>query len=326
MRPILSSLLTISALLASVPASATLLQSVSLSQTQVMGGTSVTGTITLDRRAPALGVRVSFSCNTSAASVVPAQVTVISGATTASFTVNTIPVTAIPGPPDWGIVTTITATPPPDFGSPKTAALTVLTPLLSDFTLRGPVGRSLAGGQEAEGQVVLNGPAPAGGIVISLANKNPWVVNLPGTVTIPAGAHYVNFTFTPRPVSAPTAVIISATRSDLNFKTKTVWVKPPGLDLIECGGAGLSRGQIAHCGVLLDVKANASIQISLSSSDQSLATVDPRSVTVNTGDVSAQFLLAVSQNASIPAGGTQVTITAQTGYYGSASITIPVKP
>jgi hypothetical protein len=65
------------------------LTGVSLNPTAVIGGTSSTGTVTLDSPASVLGVAVTLSSNNTTAATVPASVNVASGSTTATFTVTT---------------------------------------------------------------------------------------------------------------------------------------------------------------------------------------------------------------------------------------------
>src|SRR5712691_6399687 len=75
-----------------LPGSPTL-SSVGLNPTSVTGGSSSTGTVTLDGPAPSYGAVVSLSSSASAA-MVPPSVTVASGGTSATFTVSTSAVTA----------------------------------------------------------------------------------------------------------------------------------------------------------------------------------------------------------------------------------------
>src|SRR5712692_8376524 len=93
------------------------LSSVGLNPTSVTGGSSSTGTVTLDGPAPSYGAVVSLSSSASAGTV-PASVTVASGATSATFTVSTSAVTA-------STPVTVTAT---YGGAMKTASLTVNPP------------------------------------------------------------------------------------------------------------------------------------------------------------------------------------------------------
>jgi hypothetical protein len=68
--------------------------SVSVSPASVKGGTSSTGTVTLNAAAPATGAVVTLASSNPAVASIPGSVTVATGATTATFTVTTTAVTA----------------------------------------------------------------------------------------------------------------------------------------------------------------------------------------------------------------------------------------
>lgn len=65
------------------------LSSVTLNPTDVVGGSSSTGTVALTAAAPSGGFAVALSSDNTAAATVPASVTVLAGATTATFVVST---------------------------------------------------------------------------------------------------------------------------------------------------------------------------------------------------------------------------------------------
>jgi hypothetical protein len=69
------------------------LTGLSLAQTTIAGGTTTTGTVTLDGVAPAAGRVVSLSSFDTNVATVPANVTVTNGQTTATFTATAQPVT-----------------------------------------------------------------------------------------------------------------------------------------------------------------------------------------------------------------------------------------
>lgn len=68
------------------------LASVTLSQETVVGGTPVTGTVTLVSNAPSGGVVVPLVSDNTVAATVPASVTVAAGSRSASFPVTTFTV------------------------------------------------------------------------------------------------------------------------------------------------------------------------------------------------------------------------------------------
>jgi hypothetical protein len=75
-----------------VASAAPTLSSITLSATDVLGGTPVTGTATLASSAPPGGMAVALSSDNPAAATVPAMVTVPSGSRSASFPVTTFTV------------------------------------------------------------------------------------------------------------------------------------------------------------------------------------------------------------------------------------------
>lgn len=314
MRTWLCTIVGISVLLLSGSATASVLQSVSLTQASVIGGTAVAGTVTLDSPAIGGGVSVTLSSNAAAATVVPAQVTVPAGATTASFTVNTTPVAQNPNVVPPGVVAVITATPAAAFGSPKKATLTVLTPMLTGFGIFGPV----VGGQATGGLVQLTGPAPAGGITINLASNNEAVVKVPATVTIAAGAPGQGFQVTTSSVPATTSVIISASRSALNFKDVTLTVIPPSLAVLGCDPHQVTGGHPVTCKAWLDAPAAVKVTVALASSNTAVATV-PFTVNLDAGQKIAPFTVTTQQAGAAGAAGTPVTISA--AYAGQTKAT-----
>jgi uncharacterized protein DUF4082/Big-like domain-containing protein len=130
------------------------LSTVTRSPTSVVGGTNSTGTVTLTGAAPAGGAIVTLSSSNTAAAQVPASVTVAAGATSTTFTITTSPVTA-------NASVTISGT----YGVTRTTTLTVTAATLSSIT-RSPT--SVVGGNNSTGTATLNGPAPAGGAVVTL--------------------------------------------------------------------------------------------------------------------------------------------------------------
>jgi hypothetical protein len=98
------------------PPSQVAVASLTLSQTTVIGGNSVTGTVTLTAAAPSGGFVVSLSSSNPGLASVPANVTVPAGATSANFTVTTTAVNDTQS-------ATITAT---GGGASRSATLTVV--------------------------------------------------------------------------------------------------------------------------------------------------------------------------------------------------------
>jgi hypothetical protein len=71
------------------PSATPTLSKVTVNPTDVVGGTSSTGTVTLSSAAPAGGFQVSLTSDNPVAASVPPSVTVAAGSTSASFTIST---------------------------------------------------------------------------------------------------------------------------------------------------------------------------------------------------------------------------------------------
>ena len=165
-----------------------------LAPTSVTGGGSSTATLTLDTPAPAGGLIVSLSSDTPGAATVPDSVVIPGGASTASFPITTVGVSAV-------IVAKITAT---LNGSPLSATLTVLPIQVTGLTIN-PL-RVILGGSAA-GTVTINVPAPPSGLSVSLSSGSA-SVTVPATVIVPSGA--VSATFTATGAAVGTANLAAA--------------------------------------------------------------------------------------------------------------------
>ena len=179
----------------------------------VNGGGNAGGSLVLNRPAPAGGLVVSLG-SSDAAVVVPTSVTVAAGTTTAVFSITTVPVGV-----NTPVVVTATCG-----GVGRTATITVKAPT-PYLLMVSPA--SITGGYTALGsRVLLNAPAPAGGLVVALESSDPAVASVPATVTVPAGDTRGNFTISTTPVSAATAVLIQATTGGVS-RMGMLTVKPP---------------------------------------------------------------------------------------------------
>jgi hypothetical protein len=156
------------------------LAGVAVSPASVIGGQPAAGVVTLTSAAPAGGIVVDLATGNPAVTL-PANVTVNAGATSANFTVTTVPVSS-------ASTATITAS---YNGVTKSASLAIAAPALSSLVLNPT---AVVGGNTSTGTVTLSGKAPLGGIVVNLSSSRPSRASVPPTVTIPAGAASVNFT------------------------------------------------------------------------------------------------------------------------------------
>ena len=261
------------------------LSGVSVSPSSVVGGNSAIGTVTLSSpQTSAKTVTLSTPAPTTVAKM-PASVTVAAGATTASFTITTSPVTSqfnmnvfadLAGSPEQQALLLITA------GGGGAAALSALSV--------NPA--SMVGGASASGSVTLSSAAPSGGAVVTLSkalsNGGPGTVpaTVPASVTVPAGQTTASFSIGTSAVTATTNVRISAAFNGASLATDITLF--PLLAQVSFPG-NVAGGTPATGTVTLSAAAPAGgASVALSSANPSLAAV-PASVTVPAGQTSASF-------------------------------------
>ncbi len=202
-----------------------------LNPNNVEGGSSAQGTVTLTNPAAAGGAVVSLTSNNPAATV-PASVTVPSGSTSATFTVNTNTVA----------ITTPVSISASYSGTGQSGTLTVSPQSVSSLILAPSSG---VGGTSSTATVTLAAPAPAGGAVVTLSSSNTAAAQVPVSVTVAANAAAATFTVTTTPVAADTPVTISATYGNTQTASFTV-IAPPTHSISGtisgAGGAGATVG------------------------------------------------------------------------------------
>jgi uncharacterized protein (TIGR03437 family) len=94
-----------------------------------------------------------------------------------------------------------------NIGRAALIAIAPTTPTLQSLILSSP---SVAGGSSVTGTVTLTGPAPAGGLQISIQDS-PAILQVSSPIPIPAGQSTATFTITAPAVASPTTVTITAT-------------------------------------------------------------------------------------------------------------------
>jgi hypothetical protein len=192
------------------------LADLSVHPTSVVGGNASTGTVVLSA-AQASPTVVQVSILDTAPATLPSNdppcppssrchnVTVPAGATSASFTISTSPVSSqfnlnvnatLAGSPGQGALLLITANPNPTVSSLSLAPATV------------------TGGNPSTGTVVLSAAAPAGGALVTLTSSHPSVAAVPASVTVPAGATSASFSVTTAVVATDTIPTITAVYND----------------------------------------------------------------------------------------------------------------
>ncbi|MBX3119524.1 MAG: SBBP repeat-containing protein [Fimbriimonadaceae bacterium] len=262
------------------------------------GGLTTTGIVQLDGNAPNGGVVVALSSSDPAVQV-PATVTITGQTQSASFSAPT-QIVAI------NTSVTVTAT----LGADNRSA--VVDVLYASLTSLGLAPDSLVGGNNSTGTVGLDRPATGAGVPIALSSNNPAVAAVPATVTIPAGAAFVNFTVTTARVSAITNVTITATRGSVVLNA-VLQVRPMTFTM-SIAPASMPGGNSATGTVtLIEAAPPGGIVVALSSNNAA-ATV-PASITIPVGATTGTFTVS-----SVPvAVNTLVTITGD--YFVGAVLT-----
>jgi hypothetical protein len=257
------------------------LKRLTLSSDAAGGNSSVTGTVNLLGAAFSGGIVISLSSANPAVASVPATVTVPAGATSATFPVTTSTVSS----------TTPVVLTASWLGVNPTATLTVLPVAPQQVTV---TPTALSGGQSAAGSVILSGPAPTGGLVVSLSGSFPSAVSLPSSIIVPAGATSAPFTVTTYPVTASANVVVTASYGGC-ATTTTLVVWRPALKWVGLSNSStvVGGGSVTGTVNLLGVAFSGGVVIALSSANSAVASV-PATVTVPAGATSATFPITTS--------------------------------
>ncbi len=279
------------------PTPAASLSSLALSQSSVLAGGTVTGTVTLTSPAPAGGAVVILSASMEGQVIVPPNVTVPAGALSASFTTTPAPQTVVSR---WVLVQARYGT----SGGTQARILEVdPAPGAPTLFAIGPASQDVIGGDPGRASVALVMPAPAGGGVVSLSTDNPSVIQVPASVTIPEGNSALSFTITTSPVSGlPTGGNVFATAGGI---TKSIFVTvtpdpnaPPLLQSLSITPSSVPGGTNATGTVVFSEPAPAGgTSVTLSTGNAAVATV-PGIVMVPGGQTSASFTVTTFTVAS----------------------------
>jgi hypothetical protein len=296
-----------------------------LSNESVVGGSSLTGTITLQDAAPAGGVTVRLISSDTSVARPPATVFIPEGATEATFAIATSAVsiptrvviesgTDVDGyraPQAW-----LNVTPP---GSPAPPA---------SLTSLGLSSSSVPAGGTVTGTVTLTSPAPIGGAIVTLQGSMEGQVIVPASVTVPAGATSASFSTLPiPPTNVARRVFVSGhygafggTQSrilqvDVGPNVPTLLaIGPAGQDVV---GGNPARGSV---GLVMPAPAEGAL-VNLTTDNPSVLHVPP-SVNIAGGNSTVSFAIDTSVVSTLPTGG---NVTASVGGV-TKSIFVTVHP
>ena len=155
----------------------------------LVGGASATAKITLKDWAPAGGATITLESGNTSIVTVPAQVTIPAGGTVTTFPVSTLPVT----------VPTTVAVRATYEGVTLSTYWRVTPGVVPSNLILNPSDPT--GGQNSTGTVELNGPAPAGGTLVTLASSDPAVATVAPNATVPEGQTSAMFSIVTTAVS-----------------------------------------------------------------------------------------------------------------------------
>ena len=195
--------------------------------------------------------------------------------------------------------------------SSATATITVEPPALQQFVVDPGI---LPGGEPPTAIIMLTGNAPPGGAVISLSTSSP-KVQVPPTVTVPAGSPstYVNVTTSEVTTNTPATVTATFNGASVSTQLTLTPQQPPAsvsLSPTATTGSNGSSG-VVH---LQSPAAPDGAYIALASSNPSVAGVPPF-MTIGYAGTVGGFNIATSQvstqtTVTISATGAGVTVTA----------------
>jgi hypothetical protein len=253
------------------------ISSVTVTPNPVVAGKTATGKVTLTAPAPAGGAVISLSDDL-AATTMPASITVAAGTTTKTFSITTANVgsTAQSG--------TVRAA---SGASVATTALTV-QPLALNSVVLSPT--TAVGGNNVTGTVNLNGPAPAGGIVVALSD-NLAATTVPASVTVAAGANKATFTIKTTVVTVKQTGTVTATMNGAS-KTAALAVRPIGVLSVSVTPNPVKGGSSMTGTVTLERPAPSNMTVTLRDSLTTATT--PASVVVPAGQTSKTFTVTTT--------------------------------
>ena len=149
---------------------------------------------------------------------------------------------------------------------------------------------AVTGGTSSRGEVTLSGPAPAGGLAVTLSSNRTAVAEVTTPVRVAEGQLSAPFDVTTKPVTQTAQVEITATRAGVSQKRQlTVDPAPIALSSLSFEPSAVNERVQVKVTVSLSGPAPAGgIEVELLSSNEGLARVPP-SISVAAGQSSANF-------------------------------------
>jgi outer membrane protein assembly factor BamB len=242
-----------------------------LNPTLVLAGNPSQAEVTLNGPAAKDGVKVAVVSDTGAA-LVPAEVLVPAGSSSAKFTVNTVGV-------EGSGIANISAT---AGVATKTATLKIASARLQSVTVAPNV---LLGGADAVGTVTLDGVSPSFGSKVDLASDNGSAI-FPASVTVLPGTKTITFPIKTTTVADDALVTISASFLG-RTRTAKLTIQAPFATITVTPGTLIGGAKFKGTVTLSEVAKAGGAVVKLSAS--SAAATTPATVTVKAGAFTADF-------------------------------------
>jgi len=161
-------------------------------------------------------------------------------------------------------------------------------PVLSGLTL---APSTVVGCKKATGKIILNLPAPPGGLMVALSSTNP-AATVPDSVTIPAGKMSKTFPIATIPVTSTQTGRITA-RYGEESRSRTLTVRPIGVQWVTLTPNPAIGGTTVSGTVTLDCPAvPGDIVVRLSSSLPSVASPTVTTLTIPMGSRTGDFTVS----------------------------------
>jgi len=291
------------------------LSSLNCSPSSVIGSNPASCTVALTAAAPDGGALVNLTDNSGSVSV-PASVSIPAGATSATFSASTSPVSAT-----QAAVMTATVN-----SQSVTATISVLPASLQSFSC---ASSSLSVPGSVNCTVQLDGPAPAAGtgVVISSSATS---VSFPEVVTISGGATSATFAVTAAEGAASGQTTLTASLGSISRTFALTVGSTLGVSSFSCSPSTLIGGGYTTCQVALSAPAPANgSSVSVRSSNPLLT--PPSAVIVPSGLTSLDLrvssaLISSDQSATLTATLNAVSRTANITLVGIRPISLSCQP
>ena len=218
------------------------------------GTGTATAIVSLVAVAPAGGAIVTLTSD-SPSFVVPASVTVPAGRRVLTFPVTYTPVASS----TWVTISATNAGITNRAHVTLTPGPTVVSVSLTAQSTPGAID-SVFGPIDLLGTVALSGPAPAGGLSVSLTSSSTPMISVPATILVPAGALLVTFPVHAAAVATTTTSAITASFSNGSASTLLTDTSAPALTSISVGRGSATAGWMPNLSYL---RSGAPIQIQI---------------------------------------------------------------